>query len=410
MAYTLLGKDFTPPDVRAKVTGRGLYAEDFRAEGMAFCRLLTSPIPHGRVNNIDSTEALAMDGVLGVLTADEVPALPAPQDPILSNEPMWVGQPILAVAAVDETTAHNALEKISLDIEPLPFLIDPLESLYPAGPDARPGGNVAGRGLELQSIKWTAQDFAAAGEGRLPMGTPAAEWSYGDLEAGFAAAEYMLEENFVTSSLSHHSMEPRTAMAYWENGRCFLHGSSQSQSFVVPTLAGWIGIDPSDLVFIAEFCGGGFGSKGGAYPAMTIPAHMSRKIGRPAMMRISRHEEYCIGSARPAFQGRIRMGFAATGRVTAVDMYIVQDNGPNTGFPDWTSAADNVSIVYTPEAMRFRGIPVLTNTPQRGPQRGPGQNQIAAAVEPLIDKAARELGLDQLEIRRINAPDNDTVY
>ena len=410
MAYTLLGKDFTPPDVRAKVTGRGQYAEDFRAEGMAFCRLLTSPIPHGRVNNIDASEALAMEGVYGVLTADDVPTLPAPQDPILSNEPMWVGQPILAVAAVDETTAHDALEAISLDIEPLPFVTDPLDSLYPAGPDARSGGNVAGRRLPLQSIKWTARDFAAAEEGQLPMGTPAAEWAYGDLDAGFAAAEYVLEENFVTSSLSHHSMEPRTAMAYWENGRCHLHGSSQSGSFPVPTLAGWIGIEPSELVFIAEYCGGGFGSKGEAYPAMTIPAHMSRMIGRPAMMRISRHEEYCIGSARPAFQGRIRMGFAATGRVTAVDMYIVQDNGPNIGFPDWTSGADNVSIIYTPEAMRFRGIPVLTNTPQRGPQRGPGQNQIAAAVEPLIDKAARALGLSQFEIRRINAPDHDTLY
>jgi len=410
MAYSLLGKNFTPPDVRAKVTGRGQYAEDFRAEGMAFCRLLTSPVPHGRVNSIDASEALAMDGVFGILTADDVPTLPAPEDPILSNEPMWVGQPILAVAAVDETTAQDALEKIVLDIEPLPFLIDPLESLYPAGPDARSGGNVAGRGLELQTIKWNARDFAAAGDDELPMGTPAAEWSYGDLEAGFAAAELVLEENFITASLSHHSMEPRTAMAYWENGRCHLHGSSQSGSFPIPALAGWIGIAPEELVFIAEYCGGGFGSKGGPYPLMTVPAHMSRKIGRPAMMRISRHEEYCIGSARPGFQGRIRLGFAANGRVTAADLYIVQDNGPNTGFPDWTSAADNVSLVYTPQAMRFRGIPVLTNTPQRGPQRGPGQNQIAAAVEPIIDKAARALGLDQVAIRRINAPDNDSHY
>lgn len=407
MANLLLGKDFTPADVRAKVTGRAKFAEDFRAENMAFCRLLTSPMPHGRVNGIDTSEADAMDGVLGVLTAADVPTLPAPQDPILSNEPMWVGQPILAVAAVDETTAQEAIEKIVLDIEPLPFLIDPLESLYPAGPDARSGGNVAGRGLALQTIKWTARDFAAAGEDQLPMGMPAAEWSYGDLQAGFAAAELVLEETFVTAGLSHHSMEPRTAMAYWENGRCHLHGSSQSGSFPIPTIAGWIGISPADLVFIAEFCGGGFGSKGGPYPAITIPAHMSRKIGRPVMMRVSRHEEYGIGSARPGFQGRIRLGFTADGKVTAVDLYIVQDNGPNTGFTDWTSAADAVSFVYTPAAMRFRGIPVLTNTPQRGPQRGPGQNQIAAVVEPLLDKAARALGLDQVTIRRINAPDND---
>jgi len=88
-------------------------------------------------------------------------------------------------------------------------------------------------------------------------------------------------------------------------------------------------------------------------------------------------------------------------------MYVVQDNGPNSGFWDFRNAGHTVSIVYQPEAMRWRGISVLTNTPPRGPQRGPGENQTALAVEPLIDKAARELGMDRMEIRRINAPDND---
>ena len=220
----------------------------------------------------------------------------------------------------------------------------------------------------------------------------------------------VLDETFVTAGLSHHSMEPRTAMAYWQNGKCHLHASSQSQSFPVPGVAQLIGIEPANLVFIAEFCGGGFGSKGGAYPIVAVPALMSKKINRPVMMRISRHEEFYIGSARAGFQGRIKMGFREDGRITAIDLYIVQENGPNTGFNDWMSAADAVSLVYTPPAMRFRGVPVLTNTPPRGPQRGPGQNQIAAAVEPLIDKAARQLNLDQVAIRRINAPDNDTKF
>ena len=105
----LLGKDFTPPDIRAKVTGAARYAEDFRADGMLFCRLLKSPMPHARVKNIDASEALAMDGVVAILTADEVPEMPAPRDPVLTNTPLFVGDPILAVAAVDETTAHDAI-------------------------------------------------------------------------------------------------------------------------------------------------------------------------------------------------------------------------------------------------------------------------------------------------------------
>ncbi|HEX6997630.1 MAG TPA: xanthine dehydrogenase family protein [Gammaproteobacteria bacterium] len=410
MAFDLLGKDFTPPDVHAKVTGRARYAEDFRADGMAFCKLLTSPMPHARVARLDLSEALAMPGVLGALTADDVPSFPEPAETILTNEPLFVGHPILAIAAESEEIAAEALERVRIEYEELPFTVDPLRSLFPGGANARTNGNVANPGIDLKTVKWTAQQFAAAGDEQLPLGEAAAEWSYGDVEAGFAEAALVLDETFVTAGVSHHSMEPRSCMAYWQNGKCYLHASSQSQSFPVPTVARYIGIEPADLVFIAEFCGGGFGSKGGGYPIVAVPALLARKINRPVMMRITRHEEYYIGSARAGFQGRIKMGFRPDGRITAVDLFIVQENGPNTGFTDWRSAADAVSIVYTPPAMRFRGIPVLTNTPPRGPQRGPGQNQIAAAVEPLIDKAARRLSVDRLEIRRINAPTSDWKY
>ncbi len=401
----LLGKNFTPPDVHAKVTGKAKYAEDIRVDGMVFVKLLTSPMPHARVTSVDASAALAMPGVHGILRAEEVNNPPAPGETILTDEPLFVGHPILAVAADTEELASDAIEEIKVTYEELPFTVDPLQSLFPGGPNARSEGNVA-QGPQIRTVKWSAQAFAAVGEGQLPEGEPLAEWSFGDVDAGLAAAKLVLDETFVTAGLAHHSMEPRSALAYWQNGKCFLYGSTQSQSFPIPGIAQLCGVEPADLVYVSEFCGGGFGSKGGAYPLMAIPALMSKKIGRPVMMRVSRHEEYFMGSARAGFQGRIKMGFAADGRVTAVDLYIVQENGPNQGFNDWMSAAEAVSLVYQPPAMRFRGIPVMTNTPPRGPQRGPGQNQIAAAVEPLIDKAARQLGLDRVAIRRINAPDN----
>ena len=410
MAYDLIGKDFTPPDVRAKVTGSARYSEDFRPEGMLFCKLLTSPMPHARVVSVDASAALAMPGVEGILRASEVTPVAPPGDPILTDEPLYIGEPILAIAAVDESTAAAALELIRVDYEELPFTVDPLESLYPGGKNARTNGNVAGFG-QMQDIKWTAQDFATAGEGQLPMGRATQEWSYGDVDAAFASADLVLDETFVTQGISHHSMEPRSCMAYWQNGKCYLHASSQSGSFPIPTAARLIGIPQEDLVFIAEFCGGGFGSKGGAYPIQAVPALLSKKLNnRPVMLRITRHEEYYIGSARHGFQGRIKMGFRNDGKLIAADLFVIQENGPNAGFSDYQSAAEAVSIVYTPTTMRFRGIPVMTNTPPRGPQRGPGQNQIATAVEPLIDKAARQLGVDQLAIRRINAPNSDWRY
>ena len=239
---------------------------------------------------------------------------------------------------------------------------------------------------------------------------PGVEWSFGDVDAGLAAARYVLDESFVTAALSHHCLEPRSCMAYWQGEKVFVYGSTQSQTAVVPNLARLAGVEPDNLVYISEFCGGGFGSKINAYPVMGVPIYMAKKTGMPVLMRVSRAEEALFGSSRPAFQGRIKMGFRADGRITAVDLYIVQQNGPYNGGGDLGGAAGAVSLIYQPLAMRYRGVQVSTNTTPTGAQRGPGQNQIAAALEPLIDKAAKQLGLDRVAIRRINAAGNDAKY
>ena len=168
------------PDLYAKVTGQAKYAEDFRAEGMLFCKLLLSPMPHARVKRIHTDAALAMPGVKAILTAND---LPAPADTLtdngtvikaskwgergLTNEPVYQGEPILAVAAVDELTAAEAIEKIQIDFEPLPFVVDPLDTLRPGGPNPRTDGNVwtrpAGQNPgppEVTELKWTKADFA----------------------------------------------------------------------------------------------------------------------------------------------------------------------------------------------------------------------------------------------------------
>jgi CO/xanthine dehydrogenase Mo-binding subunit len=407
-----IGQDFIPHDVVAKVTGAAKYAEDFRADGMVFCRLLTSPMPHARVKNIDAAEALKMEGVLGMITADDIPGEPPGFAPSLTREPLYVGEPILAVAAVSEQAAEDAIERIKIDYEPLPFTFDPLESLFPGGKDARSDGFNIGtlQGLSPGNLKWSAADFARVKPGeRLPMGKPAEEWNFGNVDAEFAKCKVVYEESFVTAALAHHSMEPRTCMAYWQNGKCFVHASLQSQSFAVPGLARRLGIKPEELVLIAEYCGGGFGSKGSDYPSMVIPAFMSKKLGKPVMMRISRAEEYYLGSARNGFQGNIRIGFDASGKLLAADVYVVQDSGAHISFWDYRAFGDALALVYQPAAMRWRGVPVFCNAPTRTAQRGPGQNQLACIMEPLVDRAARELKLDRVEIRKRNNPVNGSL-
>ena len=252
MANTLIGQNYSTPDLVAKVTGQAKYAEDYRVDGMLFCKLLLSPMPHARVKRIDASKALAMPGVKAVLTADE---LPAPADVVtdlgqriaantkgekaLSNEPVYQGEPVLAVAAVDELTAADALEKIDIEFEPLPFAVDPVKSLLPGGSNARLEGNIWGKPKPptpgqpvsppaIEELRWSDAEAAEYAQGRLPMGKTPDEWTLGDLDAGFKTAALVLDETFVTPNTSHQTLEPRTAMAYWQNGKLYIHCSTQS--------------------------------------------------------------------------------------------------------------------------------------------------------------------------------------
>jgi len=411
MAEKLIGQNYVPVDHIAKVTGRARYAEDFRADGMLFTKLLLSPMPHARVRSIDSAAALAMPGVRAILTADDLPDLGGGgAERALTNEPLYAGEPILAVAAVDELTAAEAVERIVVDLEPLPFVTDPLDSLRPDGPSARLDGNawgasVPGEGAPLETIKWTAEDFADEAAGRLPMGRPLEEWAFGDLDAGFAGAALVLDETFVVQSTCHHTMETRSAMAYWQNGRLFIHATTQSVARTRGGIARWVGIDPEQVVLISEYTGGGFGSRGAGAVSSAIPALLSRKANAPVMMRITREEESYIGRYRTNMTGRARIGFATDGRITALDLFIVQDTGPYGPYTDHRSAGRAASLVYQPPAMRWRAVNVVTNTPPRSQQRSPGEMQVNAIIEPVITKAAKQLGIDQVVIRRLNAPE-----
>src|SRR5262249_54481963 len=260
----------------------------------------------------------------------------------LTMEPLYQGEPILAVAAVDEKTAAEAIEAIEIEFEPLPFVVDPIESLRPNGAHARTHGNDwmrptpppagpaargrdaarggaqtppaagapqaaapaagaaagaapgregaggaqgargqaadAGRGgrgrggapagpppPQIAVLKWTEDDFKNAPEGMMPTGKATDEWTFGNVDEAMKKADLVLEETFMTQSTGHQPLETRTAMAYWQNGKLYLHGSTQSTVQTVASVARWVGIPPaqaqSQVVLISEFTGGGFGSK-----------------------------------------------------------------------------------------------------------------------------------------------------
>ena len=420
MATRLVGTNYITPDIVAKVTGRARYAEDYRAEGMLFCKLMLSERPHARVLGKDLRRALALPGVRAILTAEDVPQLPGTTEHCLTNEPLYAGEPILAVAAVSEEIAADAIELIRLDLEPLPFVTDPIESLRPGGPDARLEGNVWAPPSppapgqpprpSVTRLKWSEADFAEAAEGRMPMGKAMEEWASGDVDAGFTQAAVVVDETFVVPSTGHHPLETRTAMAYWQNGKLHLHCSTQSVVRTVDAVARWVGIKPEEVVLICEYTGGGFGSKGGGAVSMAIPALLSKKANAPVMMRVSREEESYFGRARTNMVGRVKAGFAKDGRILALDMFIVQDNGPYGPMGDHRSAGNTASLIYQPAAMRWRAVNVLTNTPPRTQQRSPGPMQANGICEGVITKAAKQLGIDQIAIRRLNSPEGKAQY
>lgn len=496
--YKLIGQNYQTPDLVAKVTGRAKYAEDYRAEGMLFCKLLLSPRPHARIRSIDASAALAMAGVHAVLTADDMPPPPPPQAPpqaearpsaaaapgsppaagapsqgapsaqsgtsapapgsspgqnapagaappagggaqgapgtpptaaslppqqqqparnpiapefALAREPLYEGEPILAIAADSEEIAAEALDRIVVDFEPLPFVIDPIDALRPDGPNGRGDGNVF-VGQEVRTLKWTAANIADAEAGRFPMDAEAGETQVlGDIEQGFKEADLILEDTSFQQTTGHQPLETRTAMAYWQNGKLYLHGSTQSVARTVASVAGWVGIKPEEVVVISEYCGGGFGSKIPGAQTMAIPALLSKKLnGRPVMMRISREEETYIGRTRPGFQAGVKMGFKKDGRIVAVDAFIIEASGPYRRQGDNAQAVTLASLLYTAPNVRFRGLSVATNTPPPVSQRAPGGLQSSVLFEPLVSQAAKQLGIDQLQIRLLNAPEGQPQF
>jgi xanthine dehydrogenase molybdenum-binding subunit len=260
-------------------------------------------------------------------------------------------------------------------------------------------------------MKWTPDEVKEADAGRLPMmpGAPEA-WAHGDLEAGFKEAALVLDETFVTPDTSHQTLETRTVMAYWQNGKVHVYTGTQSTAQTVLGVSRWVNVPPENVVVVSEYTGGGFGSKITGAISLMIPVLLAKKANAPVMMRITREEEHYIGRARPGVRGRMKIGFAKDGRITALDMCSVSDNGPFERQGDCNNTGVIASLAYQPKAMRFRGISVLTNTPPRGPQSQPGGTQSHMLMEPVISKAARKLGIDQVAIRRINAPAGKALF
>ena len=242
------------------------------------------------------------------------------------------------------------------------------------------------------------------------MGEAPDTFAFGDLEAGFKAADLILDETILSQGTGHQPLETRTAMAYWQNGKLYLHGSTQSVAQTVPNIARMVGLKPEEVVLISEYTGGGFGSKIPGSHSMAIPALMAKKTGTPVMMRITARKSTTSAGPAPASRAAPGSASARTARSWRWTSSPSRTTAPTTRRATTARRDRWPRSTFQPEAYRWRGITVLTNTPPRTSQRSPGGMQMNAILDPIMAQAAKKLGIDHVQLLKINAPVGKAPY
>jgi 4-hydroxybenzoyl-CoA reductase subunit alpha len=369
-----------------KVSGRARYTADLPAAGALVGRIGRSALAHGVIRAIDTRAALAIPGVRAVITGEDF-AAPYGVIPIAQNEwPLarakvrYRGEPLFAVAAVDAATAEAALAAVVVDVQELPALLTTEAALAEGAVllhDDKPG-NVERR---------VEQDF-------------------GDVDAGFAAADLVLEREYDCAELSHGQIELDGTLAQWEPERELLtvHSVTQVPYYLHLTLARTLGLDSARIRVVKPFVGGGFGHRVEPLNFEMVAAALARAAGGLVRLELTREESLITHRARPAQRSRIRIGMKASGEITALSAEVVQRGGAYAGYGLVTIlyAGALLHALYRLGAVRYRGLRVYVNLPPCGAMRGHGAVNVRFAVESLIDEMAERLGLDPFAVRRAN--------
>ena len=389
--FKVVGTRVARPDGVDKVTGRALYGADFSVPGMQVGLILRSPYAHARINSIDISEAMALPGVRAVVTSAD---LGVPQDEGLRNvqdncmargKVLYDGHAVAAVAAKDMPTAKAALKLIKVDYTPLPHVIDVDEAMKPDAP-------VVQEGRANESVP----------EGAGPNVTHYCEFGHGDVDAGFAKADKIIERSFKTAATHQGYIEPHACLAsYSTDGRADLWCCTQGQFLVRELCAGIMEMEASQLRVTASEIGGGFGGKTTVF-IEPVALALSRKAGRPVKIVMSRVDVFRATGPTVSSSIDVRIGMTKDGRITAADAKLRYQGG---AFPDTTvdMGAQSAFAAYDLEAVRTQGWSAVTNRPKVAAYRAPGAPMAVFAVESVVDELCQELGLDPLDVRLLNA-------
>ncbi|MCV9999607.1 xanthine dehydrogenase family protein molybdopterin-binding subunit [Pararhizobium sp. YC-54] len=391
--FKIVGKSVRRDDVLEKVTGEAQYTGDVKLTGTLHGKIKRAAIAHARIKSIDVSRALAYPGVKAVLTHENVPRVlhygsPHPRSAsctkdqyILDDKVRFWGEGVAAVAAISEEIADEALDLIEVEYEPLPAVIEPEDAAQPGAPlihDVGPGGN-----LVLDPVRV----------------------NRGDVEAGFALADFVLEGTFSGGRPHPAYMEPNVCIADWDGSNKLTFWTSTQSSFMVRgILAEVLGLPLTKVRVLVDHMGGGFGAKQDCFQHEFLCALLAKETRRPVKMEFTRHETFVAGRSRHPCKIWLKQGFKNDGTLVARDMKLVYDSGaygshgPGVTIVGTTAATS----LYRCENVRLEGRCVYTNTPINGAFRGYGVVQSYYALDIQMDEAAERLGMDPAELKLKN--------
>src|SRR5437868_8209246 len=350
---------------------------------MLYAKMLRSHEPHALIKSIDTAKAEALPGVYAVITGRDLPTpygiLPVSQDEhaLCIDKVRFIGDPVAAVAAIDEDTAFAAMNLIEVEYEPLQTITNIEEAVMidePRIQDYGDGANVHKK-VHLE---------------------------FGDLEQGFKEADLIREDIIFYEGNTHLPMEQHAAVAHYDaDGKITLWSSTQTPHYVHRALAKVLGLPAAHIRVIATPNGGGFGGKSDPFNHAVVVCKLAMMTGRPVKITLTREEVfYCHRGRHPVLM-KIRTGVTKDGAITAMDFESFLDGGAYGSYgvasTFYTGALQTVT--YEVPRYRFRGLRAFTNKPPCGPKRGHGTPQPRFALEVQLDKLAEQLGLEPAEMR-----------
>jgi 4-hydroxybenzoyl-CoA reductase subunit alpha len=380
----VIGKPFRKVDARAKCNGQTRFADDIILPRMLFCKLLRSPVPHALIKRIDITRALKLPGVVAVITGSDLPIpygiLPVSQDEhaLCIDKVRMIGDPVAAIAAIDEDTAFDAMDLIEVEYERLKTISTIEEGVYVDEPRIHDYGD-AGNIHKRVSLE------------------------FGDVDEGFNEADHVREDVFFYEGNTHLPLEQHAAVAHFDaDNKLTLWSATQTPHYVHRALAKVLGIPAAHIRVIATPNGGGFGGKSDPFNHEVVVAKLAMITGRPVKITLTREEVfYCHRGRHPVLMW-VKTGVKRDGAITAMHFRTFLDGGAYGSYgvasTFYTGALQTVT--YNVPRYKFEGVRVFTNKPPCGPKRGHGTPQPRFAMEAHLDKIAEEIGISPIDIRR----------